>query len=477
MRQMILTVICFLVVTPALVHCQEKKDETKKTASIVGTWQGKLDVAAVSLRIQLNISEKDGKLSGTMDSPDQGVKGIPIGKIEREDKNVTLEWPALKAKFVGTLNKAGDAMKGEWQQSGIKIATTFKRSAKPFVYRRPQEPKGPFPYRSEDVTFKNNQAKITLSGTLTLPKGKGPFPAVILISGSGPQDRNSELFGHKPFLVMADHLTKNGIAVLRYDERGVGKSEGDISKADSRDFAADVTCAFQFLRTRKDIAKNKIGLIGHSEGGLIAPMVAAKNKDVAFIVLMAGPGFPGDVISRQQVEVILKQAGVGPEDLKFSLKMQAELFRIAKEKLDEKEQVEAWEKFVATLPKDLPEEQTKAIKNSRGELKRLNLPWYRYFLTYDPRPTLAKVQCPVLAINGAKDVQVLADVNLAEIRKALEAGKNPDFTIKNLQDLNHLFQPAKTGAITEYAQIETTLAPKFLDLITEWIKERTKAKS
>ena len=339
---------------------------------------------------------------------------------------------------------------------------------------KPQEPALPLPYHVEDVVFTNDKAGITLAGTLTLPAQNGTFPAVILISGSGPQNRDEELAGHRPFLVLSDHLTRNGIAVLRYDDRGVGKSTGDFKAAILDDFASDVRSALRYLRSREEINQNKIGLIGHSEGGIIAPMVATSDE-VDFIVLLAGPGIKTIDLLPMQHELIARSAGATQEDAAIVRQVSSELFKIVlaydnSDLLDAKitEYVNLhWEKIkMPGMPSDMTKERFISMNQ-----KVLSTPWFKQVLRYDPAPVLERVECPVLALNGMNDVQVPSKENLAAIGNALAQGGNTNVTVKELPGLNHLFQECDTGALTEYAKIQQTFSPVALREISEWVVE------
>ena len=339
-------------------------------------------------------------------------------------------------------------------------------------------PKKPYPYREVEVSYPNKSAGISLAGTLTLPPGPGPFPAVVLITGSGAQDRDESLMGHKPFLVLADYLTRRGVAVLRSDDRGVGGSTGDHTKATSADFATDAEAAVAFLKAQKGINPAKIGLMGHSEGGLIAPIVAAKDpKGVAFLVLLAGPGVPGDEILALQSVLMMKAAGMDAKTVDESSAVAKKMYAAIRTEKDEAAAQKALEAIakasLATLsPDDLKKLGPDPMAAVQAQFKTLQSPWFRYFLTYDPRPTLAKVKCPVLAINGEKDLQVAPGQNLLEIAKALKTAGNRDVTTRELPGLNHLFQSSKTGSIAEYATIEETFNPEALKLIGDWITSR-----
>jgi pimeloyl-ACP methyl ester carboxylesterase len=301
----------------------------------------------------------------------------------------------------------------------------------------------------------------------------------LLITGSGPQDRDETLLAHKPFLVLADDLTRRGIAVLRVDDRGVGESTGKQASATSADFAEDVLGGVDFLKARKRIDPKRIGLIGHSEGGLIAPIVASRSSDVSFIVLMAGTGVPGDRILAAQLALILKASGVDEEKIRRASEAQARFVAIAKENDDPKVALEKLKAAGVDLTKSLPEAERKAMEETEqlgSQLGRLATPWFHYFLTYDPRPTLARVRCPVLAVNGEKDLQVPCRENLEAIEQAVRSGGNTNVTVKELTGLNHLFQACTTGAPSEYGAIEETLNPAALKAIGDWVTEQTRAR-
>lgn len=448
--------------------------------SIAGDWHGTLEFSGMKLRLVFHIEESGDTYSATMDSPDQGANGIPVEEVKLEDRDVVISLPKMGIRYSGELDADGSKIAGTFQQGAANIPLELGREAqeKPIV-NRPQEPKEPLPYRVEEVTYKNRQAEsVTLAASLTLPKGSGPYPAVILISGSGPQNRDEELLGHKPFLIIADHFTRAGIAVLRFDDRGVAGSTGDFKAATSADFATDVQAGFEFLLTRKDIDPKNIGLVGHSEGGLIAPMVAADNPDVAFIVLMAGPGVPGTEILLLQQELLARAEGTPQEEIDRTKKTSKKIFsELRKTKDLEKTRQELIEYVKQELDK-MPEEQKSKLgdldKLARQQVEMLSSPWFRYFLNYDPRMTLKKVACPVLAINGEKDLQVDPDQNLPVIAKVLKAGGNDRVTIKELLGLNHLFQHSETGRSSEYGELEETFAPEALELMTQWMKEQIK---
>jgi len=433
-------------------------------APIVGDWQGTLKAGGAELHLALHIvSGEDGALHATLDSIDQGARGIPVTTVALAGAKLTLRLDAIGGAFEGTVNDAGTTIEGTWSQ-GAAVPLTFTRlspqEAAALVPRRPQTPAKPYPYTEEDVAYQNKGANITLAATLTRPQGPGPFPAVVLITGSGPQDRDETLMGHRPFLVLADYLTRRGIAVLRADDRGVGKSRGTFATATTVDFATDVEAGVAYLRSRRDIDAKKIGLIGHSEGGVIAPMVAARDRGIAFIVMMAGPGVPGNDVLVEQNVLITQAMGASREQADARGALIRALTDIVTQETDDAARNRRMRELLAGKA---PAAQIDAQVGS------LNTPWFRYFLTYDPASALRRVTCPVLAINGQLDLQVPPKQNLPAIRSALESSGNTRIEVVELPGLNHLFQTAKTGSPTEYAQIEETMSPLALDTIGRWI--------
>ncbi len=450
-------------------------DDKPKAASPVGIWLGTLKAGVIELKMAFDISkDKDDKLTAKFYSLDQTKEAIPVKGVTFADGKLALDLSDLGAKYDGTLNDKGDAISGEFVQSGMTMKLDVTRVEKLPVANRPQTPKAPFPYPSEDVTFENKIAKFELAGTLTLPKGDGPFPAVVLVSGSGPQDRDETLFDHKPFLVLADHFAKNGIACLRYDDRGTHKSKGKFVDATSADFATDASAAVTYLKGRKEIDAKRIGICGHSEGGIIAPLVAAEHpQDVAFIVLLAGPGVSGDRILFQQAFDFSKQLDpkTDEKEVKESIDAIMPVLRAAKTTDEAKEKLTDVMKGLIAKEKD-EKKRAEAEKAVPASVGRLADPWMRWFACHDPAPTLEKVTCPVLAVNGEKDVQVKAKDNLEAIESALKKGGNKTFKCVEFKGLNHLFQPSKTGQVSEYGNIEETMAPEVLKTLTQWIKER-----
>lgn len=439
--------------------------------NFTGNWSGKMELSGSKLELIFKVSlEENGTLSAKMDVPAQGARDLPVSKTEVKTDSIFLHVAMIAGRFEG--QKVNDTtITGNWNQSGLNFPLTLNRTEKVTELNRPQTPQPPFPYQVEEVIYENIQAGIKLAGTLTFPENAKNIPAVILISGSGAQDRDETIFEHKPFLVITDYLTRNGIAVLRVDDRGVGGSEGNTGNSTSEDFAGDVLAGIEFLKNRKEIDPAKIGLIGHSEGGIIAPIVANKSRDVAFIVLLAGSGIPGEQILYEQGRLIGLTSGMTEEQVAQNQKTQEVIFNIIKTEKDSAVRLDRLQRtLTGGMYPMMNADQKKAIDQ---QVAAVNSPWFRYFLTYDPRPALSKLKGPVLALIGEKDLQVPPKSNLPAIEKALTDGGNKNFKTMELPNLNHLFQNCETGAVAEYAQIEETISPEVLEIISEWIWEVT----
>lgn len=429
-------------------------------SDVEGTWMGTLELGAAHLRVVFKLANTVAGLSAQLQSPDQSPVWISASSIKRQGDSLTIEISKIDAVFEGKIAADRNSIDGVFAQMGNKTPLVLKRVKKESEIERPrpQNPVKPYPYREEHVSY-TTAADDTLAATMTVPPGKGPFPAVLLIAGSGPHDRDESLMGHKPFLVLADFLTRRGILVLRADKRGIGKSTGTYITATTADFADDAQAGVEFLKMRPEADPHRVGLIGHSEGGIIAPMVAVRDRDVAFLVLMAAPGVPGAEIVEAQQRLILQTSGVAREKIEQNAAMQRQIVALV-EKYPDKE---ALDKQLRALLAGQSEAQIGA------QIAMADTPWFRYFLTYDPATALRQLKCPVLVLNGEKDMQVPPALNLPPIRKALEEAGNTHFEIDKLPGLNHLFQPAQTGLPTEYAQIDTTIAPVVLDKIADWI--------
>jgi hypothetical protein len=465
-KTIILTFLITYILTNALSAQNTAKDH------LPGSWLGKIQAGSVELRVIFNLSlvEKDS-LIATLDSPDQGAKNIKLGKVTFIGESIKILAPALAGEYNGTF-KSDSTFEGTWKQGGNSMPLNLKKLNAPLTINRPQEPKPPFPYTSEDVTFTNEKFNIKLAATLTIPSGSGPFKAVIMITGSGAQNRNEELMGHKPFLIISDFLTRSGIAVLRYDDRGVGGSEGKYSEATSADLATDAEAAFNFLRNNPKINPKMIGLIGHSEGGLIAPIVASANHSIGFIVSLAGPGVNGEQIILRQTQDISRLSGISESDINESTKTNRELYAILKKEKNNKEaEIKIMDCYKKILEKKNTSEEDlkKAVNQLRQTFGSNSYTWLRYFIMTNPASLWKQVKCPVLALNGDKDQQVAADENIPAIEKALKSGGNKSSMTAIIPGLNHLFQHCKTGSPSEYATIEETFSTDALEIISDWI--------
>ena len=437
---------------------------------ISGSWNGVLKVQTQELPIVFHITETDGLYSSAMDSPSQGAMGIKTNGTTFKDSILEIDMSNFGIQYKGYYD--GTLIKGTFSQGTMPIALDLTKGNYEAKAKK-QEPIKPYPYNSEEITFTNYEAQsINLSGTLTLPKDVKNPPVVILISGSGPQNRDAEILGHKPFLVISDHLTRNGFAVLRYDDRGTSNSEGIYKDATSFDFASDVEAAISYLKTRADVIDTeKIGLIGHSEGGLIAPMIASKSKDVTLCVLLAGPGVSGKEILLTQTRRAMELGGVSKEDIEINEKFSLKIYDICMNYKGEESKKEILANFEEM--KNNSSETFKAQLTDgmiQQQLDLITSPWMRKFITIEPKDYLMKTSCPVLALIGEKDFQVEPTANLSAIEEALKVAKNDDVETREMKDLNHLFQTSVTGSFTEYASNEETFSPIALEYIVNWLK-------
>jgi len=462
-KSIVLFINCFLVAGLNLVlFSQELTVE-----NLPGNWSGEMEVSGSKLELVFKVQKsEDDKLSAILDVPAQGAYNLPVKNVEMINDSVFFHVQMIMGRYSGKM--ANDTtITGTWRQGDMDFQLSLTKTENTSELKRPQTPQPPFPYSSEEVEYLNPVSGLKLAGTLAIPENADNCPAVILITGSGAQDRDETIFGHKPFWVIADYLTRNGIAVLRVDDRGVGASEGNVNEATSEDFSFDVAAGLEFLKGRNEIDPAKIGLIGHSEGGLVAPMVASQTEDVAFIVLLAGPGVPGEELLYEQIKLINRAAGVSEEQLAQNLKIQKAIFEIVRTEKDSAKRLDRLQRtFSNGMYPMMQAEQKKAIDM---QLQSVNNPWFRYFLSCDPRPALRRVKCPVLALNGEKDLQVPPKQNLPAVEKALNEVGNPNFKTMELENLNHLFQSCETGAISEYGQIEETISQKVLEIMAEWI--------
>lgn len=431
-----------------------------------GTWNGKLSLPTGSLTICFNLQKTAQGYTSTCDSPDQGAKGIPTESTLFSDSVLTIQIPALGASYKGKMHADGK-IHGSFTQ-GMAFSLVLEKGE---IAKRNflQDPRPPFPYIIEEVTLPNAEAGITLAGTLTLPEKGKKFPAVVLVTGSGAQNRDEEIMGHKPFWVIADYLTRNGIAVLRCDDRGVGESKGDHAAATNEDFAGDAEAAVNYLKSRKEINPKKIGVIGHSAGGTIAFMLAARSKDVAFIVSMAGAAIKGDSLMLKQSEMILKSNGMPEAAWQMSKPvLRTRYALLCQDKSVEEIRKDLYANVTSSIPSTQLHDPTVA-KQMESQLNTMTSPWYLHFMRYDPTDDLRKTKCPVLAINGDKDIQVDAEMNLTAIDHQVKSNGNKRVTTKAYPGLNHLFQHCTTCNVTEYGQLEETISPEVLKDLTKWI--------
>lgn len=450
----------------------------------IGKWEGKINVG-IEIRVVFNFKD-DGKggITATTDSPDQNAFDIPVKVTSVTQDIISLEIEAVNATFTGKLEN-DSTMNGKIMQ-GVEIPVILTKkegNEKTPELKRPQTPKPPFAYNSEDVEYDNADKKVHYGATFTYPKTGGPFVTAVLITGSGQQDRDETMLGHKPFAIIADYLTQKGFAVLRVDDRGAGKSTGASITTTSADFAKDVMTSMDYLKTRKEVAPKRIGLIGHSEGGMIASIVVAERKDIAFIISLAGTGIKGSKLLADQNEAILVKNGVSKEAAALYKKLLNTIYALVEAEPDSIScqpkviaEYEAWKK--TTTPAQLaelrfgPDEANKTYL--RNYVNELYSPWLRYFLSYDPSVNYKKAYCPVLALNGSEDLQVLADDNLNGIEQALKKSKSPSYEIKKLPGLNHLFQHCTKCDLNEYAKIEESFSPEVLQLMSDWLKKTIK---
>lgn len=440
---------------------------------IVGSWEGTLHIQNKALRIRFHIEASDSLYHSRMDSPDQGAFDLPTTRTSFRDNKLEIIASGLGLFYRGTLLQ--DTIEGTLNQGGMPLPLNLYRFVKT-APDRPQTPQEPFPYAAEELLIPAGDGDRVLGATLTLPAGKGPFPAVMLIAGSGPNDRDETVFGHKPFLVIADHLTRQGFAVLRYDKRGVGKSTGNFSTSTIEDFANDARAVVNYLKQQEEIDPDRIGLLGHSEGGLVSAMLAAGNRDIAFAVLMAAPGTTGMEIVLDQNQISLTHQGVEPETIEELQKLNRETFGMLLEWKGTEEDRTALRDQLSRFWNKLPLLVRMKVEKEaflRSQFNAMTMPGYLSFLRADPSLYLKEVTCPLLALNGEKDTQVPAVKNIRAITSALEIAGNKNVETRIYPGLNHLFQECITGLTDEYAKSEQTLAPVMLNEVGEWLKEVT----
>lgn len=451
--------------------------------NVNGLWVGKLNVS-VEIRLAFRFNQdSNGGITATMESPDQNVSGIPCSEVIVNGDSIKVVVQKVNGAYNGKIINNHE-IKGKWMQRGNEWPLVLAKTDTIIIQEKPQTPKPPYAYNSEDVLYYNADKSIEFGATITIPNSAGKFPAIVMITGSGAQDRNETIAGHKSFAVIADQLTKNGFIVLRVDDRGIGKTTGDFATSTSQDFANDVEAGLNYLISRKETNTKKLGLIGHSEGGMIAPIVATKRKDVSFIILLAGPGIKISKLMAEQNAAILKSSGIKEEAANAyanffedampavaAAKDSATAVAVLQSKLT------AWK---ASTSKQYVTATTGAYNDASEQkyiaaiTKTLYTPWYKYFLQFDPQPYLQQLNCKVLALNGSKDIQVLPASNLAGIEAALKKSNSKKYDVMQMEGLNHLFQTCKKCTVAEYAELDETIAPKILDTITNWLKQNVK---
>lgn len=429
-------------------------------AGLAGVWEGRISVAGQSIRIVFRVDDA-GK--AVMDSPDQGARNIAVDPPTLAGGVARFVVPVIQGRFEGTRSEDGRTLTGALSQGGVTLPLVLTRTAETAtLVSRPQTPAPPFPYRSEDVAFENPSAPgVRLAGTLTLPDGAGPFPAAILITGTGAQDRDETIEGHKPFAVWADALTRRGVAVLRYDDRGAAASTGDYNAATQQDFASDVRAAFDWLAARPEIDRARIGLIGHSEGGTFAPLAMQDGAAAAWLVTLAGPAVSGGEIIQEQQRRIATAAGLPADEVERSNAFQRRLMALIADNVDDPALIRRELGALLVESGRTPAEAARTAAVMSGD-------WYRGMVAHDPAASIRSIRVPMLAVYGGKDLQVPADQNAPVVSRL-----KLDAEVVVLPGLNHLFQPAETGLMTEYGQIETTLDPAVIRTVVDWVAARS----
>jgi hypothetical protein len=446
-------------------------------SSIEGTWLGTLTVQGLKLRLALKVSRTaEGTLLAKLDSIDQGATDLPVDEIVHDGAAVRFAARRLGLTYSGSLDATAKMIRGEMKQGGATLPLTFERVDTAPTLSRPQDPVKPYPYTEQEVRYRNIREGVELAGTLTVPAGEGPHPAVVLITGSGAQDRDETIAGHRPFLVLADYLTRRGIAVLRSDDRGVGGSSGGSLDDTTETFAGDALAAVAMLKERPDIDPRRIGLLGHSEGAAVAAIAATRSRDVAYVVMLAGLGQTGEEVIVTQTEVMQRRLGLSPAAVDATRTTLRRIFAALRSERDAAAAVARMQRVMdeqaAAIPEAVRQEFESVRKTLAAQLRMYTSGWFRYFIDYDPAIHLRKVKVPVLAVTGEVDLQAPPRENLPRIEKALKAAGNRRVTVLEMPRLNHLLQTATTGLPTEYAAIEETIAPKMLEAIAAWIAKQ-----
>ncbi len=466
--------LLFLLAPVAAVAADDKE------INLSGDWAGEINAIVEQLEVLIRIEQQaDGNLSATVSVPKKSELPMPANRITRDDRDLRIEVESIGGSFEGKLNGKGDRIRGDWTQGDYTTSLDLERIEGGFAQQRPQMPKPPFSYQIEQVSFANPFAKIQLAGTLTLPKEKtrSEHPAVILVSDNGPQDRDATDFDHRPFAVIADYLTRQGIAVLRYDDRGTGKSTGEHAFGHTRDFATDAWSAVDFLSRHSDIDGNKLGIIGHGEGALIATMVAEKRRDIAFIVMLAAPALRGDATLLAQTEALGIACGVGDHTRGLLAEFSAALYDLLigdpVAAAAEAQRLGAeLQKSVAALPAQDADKLGEVGIALDSQIKSLETPWFGRYVAHDPGPGIAALTCPVLALYGETDLEIPAGIHLPAMERHLKKAGHADSEVRQLRRLNHRFQETENGRPTLYGTFDETFSPDALRALSAWLKDR-----
>ena len=476
MKKNLLLIVCFLFIG---INAYTQ-------SGFIGTWEGMISIGGNSLRVVFHIKNaNNGLLSGEMDSPDQGVKGINCSAVTELGDSLFIEMDKMGAYYAGKMQDASH-IAGVLKQAGYVLPMNLKKGIETAGPNRPQTPKPPFDYISEDVIYQNADKTQQFGATITIPKGwsGATYPALVLITGSGLQNRDEEISGHKPFAVIADYLTKKGYIVLRVDDRSMGQSTGDVKNATTADFAKDVSTSFDYLKLRKEVDTKKMGLLGHSEGGIIAPMLASERKDVDFIILMAGVGEKVIKLMGEQNVAVLESNGVRKDYVEKYSPLYNEFLQIVMKSEDKADAItkmtQAVDKWKAKNTADvvigttgIQDEQSEQAFVAQFATQAASA-WFKYFLSCDPDVYLRKLSCKVLAIDGSKDIQVIPGPNLAAIKASLAKSRSKVYEVKELPELNHLFQTCAKCTVDEYGELEETISPLALQTIGYWLDKNVK---
>ena len=472
--------ILLLFIIPVIISiylggCSSGSKGNENIKPLLGRWEGFLQFPNKNFLLVADISlDKENNIKVKLSSPQQKAFSVLVDSLEFNKSKISFKVSNVKAAYEGEFKIDSSEIVGTWRQEKFNVPLIFYREGELGRLNRPQYPFRPYSYNSDSVTFKNKRDNVVLGGTFTYPKSDGLFPTILLINGMGPQDRDESMYGHKPFLIISDYLTKKGFAVLRVDDRGTGLSTGDFDHSTTMDFANDAQSAINYLKTKDNVDTSKIGIIGFNEGGLIAAMLSVKSDDIKYIVLLATPGIPGREILLDQTTIMQKKLGIPEEEITKDLRLNTSIFNTIEHENDtslvRKKLKKIYKSFIASLGEKYAFSKKYNVRNIDKQINFMTKPWFRFYLTYDPAKTFEKVKCPLLILYGEKDLQIEPEKNNAAIEKALQKGGNQSFKSMILPDLNHLFQECKTGSPSEYPEIKQTFSPKAMQIIADWIK-------